>query len=79
MSAEEYVMRVVRGLLKGPTLSFQLREGFRVLEVIPDYLRHDPESLGYAALIEWLNPDVARPEDAPPPDPRFDPSAPMPD
>jgi GNAT superfamily N-acetyltransferase len=63
-TAEEYVARVVRGELRDPTLSFQLRRGFRVLAVIPDYLRHDPESLGYAAVIEWLNPDVAAPSDS---------------
>lgn len=59
MSAEEYVERVVSGRLKDPTLSFQLREGFRVLQVVPGYLKHDPESLGYAALIEWLTPTPA--------------------
>jgi GNAT superfamily N-acetyltransferase len=58
LSAEEYVARVVRGELGDATLSFQLRRGFRVIAVIPHYLRHDPESLGYAAVIEWLNPDA---------------------
>jgi len=73
MSAEEYVIRVIRGDLKGPTLSFQLRNGFRVLAVIPNYLQHDPESLGHAAVIEWLNPEVASPADWEGLDPRFDP------
>ncbi len=54
MPPNEYVARVVSGRIVGPTLSFQLREGFRVIAVVPDYLRHDPESLGYAAVIEWL-------------------------
>jgi GNAT superfamily N-acetyltransferase len=63
MSAEEYVRKVVHGELRGPTLSFQLREGFHVLAVVPGYLSHDPESLGYAAIIEWLNDSVAKPED----------------
>jgi hypothetical protein len=27
--------------------------------VVSGYLRHDPESLGHAAVIEWLNPEVA--------------------
>lgn len=58
MSAEEYVRRVVAGELQDPTLSFQLREGFRVLAVVPSYLRHDPESEGWAAVIEWINPDA---------------------
>ncbi len=59
MSAKEYVRRVRRGELRDRTLSFQLRRGFRVLAVISEYLRHDPESLGYAALIEWLNREAA--------------------
>jgi hypothetical protein len=33
-----------------------------VLAVVSGYLRHDPESLGFAAVIEWLNPDA--PENA---------------
>ena len=64
MSAEEYVSKVVRGQIKGPTLSFQLREGFRVIQVVPGYLQHDPESQGYAAIIEWLNPEIAHDADA---------------
>ncbi|MEZ5402596.1 MAG: GNAT family N-acetyltransferase [Bryobacteraceae bacterium] len=63
MSAEEYVVRVVRGTISGPTLSFQLRHGFHVLAVVHGYLAHDPESLGWAAVIEWLNEQVATPED----------------
>ncbi|HSA55066.1 MAG TPA: GNAT family N-acetyltransferase [Gemmatimonadaceae bacterium] len=58
MSAEEYVRRVVSGALHDPTLSFQLREGFDVLAVVPSYLRHDPESGGWAAVIQWVNPDA---------------------
>lgn len=71
MTPEEYVERVVAGRIKGPTLSFQLREGFEVIDVVNDYLGMDPESLGYAALIEWINRDVARPEDTAQRNPRF--------
>lgn len=63
MSAEDYVIKVIKGELSDPTLSFQLHQGFDVLAVISNYLRHDPESLGYAAIIEWLNKYVAKPED----------------
>lgn len=63
MTAEEYVVRVVRGELHDPTLSFQLHQGFHVLAVVSDYLCGDRQSRGYAALIEWLNEEVARPED----------------
>lgn len=71
MSAEEYVQRVIQGRIKGPTLSFQLREGFEVIAVIPNYLKSDPESLGFAALIEWLNPAFAKEADLGSRDPRF--------
>jgi hypothetical protein len=71
MPPEEYVQKVVRGELKDPTLSFQLREGFDVLAVVEGYLRNDPESLGYAAVIEWLNPAAVQPQDSAGRDPRF--------
>jgi hypothetical protein len=58
MSAEEYTAAVVRGEVDDPTLTFQLMQGFTVLAVVSGYLRHDPESLGWAAIIEWLNPNV---------------------
>lgn len=63
MGAEEYVRRVVRRSLRDPTLSFQLNRGFHVLAVVPGYLKFDPESLGWAAVIEWLNPALATAED----------------
>jgi ribosomal protein S18 acetylase RimI-like enzyme len=58
MSAQEYVKRVESGEFTDPTLTFQLHRGFHVLAVVSGYLRHDPESLGYAAVIEWLNPQA---------------------
>jgi hypothetical protein len=63
MTAVDYVIRVVNGEIGDPTLSFQLRQGFHVVAVVNNYLRHDPESVGYAAVIEWLNPRVAGPGD----------------
>jgi ribosomal protein S18 acetylase RimI-like enzyme len=62
MTPAEYVIRVVHGLLHDRTLSFQLHERFHVLAVVPHYLSDDPESLGYAAVIEWLNLQVMPPE-----------------
>jgi ribosomal protein S18 acetylase RimI-like enzyme len=59
MTAQEYTQRVVSGELSDPTLSFQLHRGFTVIAVVAGYLRHDPESLGHAAVIEWINPAVA--------------------
>jgi GNAT superfamily N-acetyltransferase len=71
MSAEDYVIQIVRGKLKDPTLSFQLKQGFEVIGIVSGYLLHDPESLGYAAVIEWLNPQVSTPGDTSQRDPRF--------
>lgn len=61
MDAPTYVRKVVAGELGDPTLSFQLREQFHVLAVVEKYLRSDPESRGWAAVIEWLNDEVATP------------------
>ena len=62
LQPEDYVVAVVEGRQHDPTLSFQLNEGFHVLAVVPHYLSDDPESLGYAAVIEWLNPQLIRNE-----------------
>lgn len=50
MTAEAYVQAVLAGVLWDPTLSKQLKMGFKVQGVLPDYAP-DPETLGYAALI----------------------------
>ncbi len=63
MDPEAYVREVISGRLKDPTLSFQLGQGFHVLAIVEDYLRHDAESRGHAAVIEWINKLVASPED----------------
>lgn len=56
---EEYTIEVLHKRIFDPTLSFQLNQDFAVLDVAKNYLFNDPESLGYAAVIEWLNPEVA--------------------
>ncbi len=74
MSVLEYVQKVIAGELGDPTLSFQLRQGFHVLAITDAYLLKDPDSHGNAAVIEWINEKVAKPEDYRGRDPRFDPS-----
>jgi len=56
MTPQEYVAEVVRGRRKDPTLSFQLANNLIVLDVVPEYL-DDPDSRGFATLLEWLNPE----------------------
>ena len=63
MPPDRYTRLVVSGELSDPTLSFQLSQGFEVIGVAAHYLRHDPESLGHAAVIEWLNAAVATADD----------------
>jgi GNAT superfamily N-acetyltransferase len=65
MTAQAYADAVVLGDVEDPTLGFQLKQGFTILAVIEGYLRHDPESLGWAAVIEWLNPRIATLEPLP--------------
>lgn len=63
MTPAEYVRRVIQRELTDRTLSFQLNRDFHVLDVVPGYLREDPESRGYAAVIEWLNPALVGEEE----------------
>ena len=55
MRPRDYVEEVIKDKRKDPTLSFQLANGLVVLDVVPEYL-DDPDSRGYATLLEWLNP-----------------------
>lgn len=52
MDAPTYVDRVVAGELFDPTLSMQLRQGFRVRGLLPNYLP-DTATDGWAVLLEW--------------------------
>jgi GNAT superfamily N-acetyltransferase len=58
MSAQEYAKKVVNGELKDPVLSFQLKNGFKFIKVLPNYL-YDKRSLNYGSFIEWLNPEYS--------------------
>ena len=60
MNPEEYVKQVKRGQIKEPVLCFQLRNGFKFIKILPNYMK-DPRSLNNATFIEWKNPNfVAR-------------------
>ena len=56
MTPLEYVQKVKRKEIKEPVLSFQLRNGFKFIKILPNYLK-DPRSLNYATFIEWKNPN----------------------
>ena len=51
----DYVARVKRREIKEPVLSFHLRNHFKFIKILPNYMK-DPRSLNYATFIEWKNP-----------------------
>ncbi|MBZ0276714.1 MAG: hypothetical protein K8I60_11240 [Anaerolineae bacterium] len=55
MSAEDYVRDVISGVRFDSNLSKQLRKGFEVHGLIPDY-SDAPESVGWGVVIVWQNP-----------------------
>lgn len=59
----DYVTEVIRGRIYDPTLSFQLRNDFHVIQIVSGYLAPDAQSANYAALIEWINTEMARDAD----------------
>jgi predicted amidohydrolase/GNAT superfamily N-acetyltransferase len=58
-SVEKYVEAVQAKQVRDPVLSFQLRNGFEVIGVIPGYLDVDHQSMGYGIHLVWRNPQVA--------------------
>jgi ribosomal protein S18 acetylase RimI-like enzyme len=55
MSAQEYAEKVVSGENEDLVLSFQLKNGFKFVKILPNYMR-DARSLNNASFIEWINP-----------------------
>ncbi len=59
---EEYIEAVKGNVIRDQTISFQMRNGFKPIKVLPNYLPHDQESHGYAVLMRWHNPLIDRQE-----------------
>jgi len=55
-SPEDYITLVRERRLRDRVLSFQMRNGFEPVGVLPGYLPSDAESLGHAAHLVWWNP-----------------------
>jgi predicted amidohydrolase/ribosomal protein S18 acetylase RimI-like enzyme len=64
ITAREYVEKVVNKILVDPVLTTQISNGFTIKRLIPNYLKSDVESRGYATFLEWTNldfmPDTSR-------------------
>ena len=71
LTPEQYVVEVVNRRIGDPTLSFQLKQGFRVIAVVRHYLAYDPASHGHAAVIEWVNHQVVSRREIRNRDPRY--------
>ncbi len=56
MSPDEYVQQVIEGKIDEPVLGFQLKNGFKFVKVLQNYLK-DSRSVDYATFIEWKNPN----------------------
>lgn len=65
LSPEDYVAAVIAERLTDPVLTAHLHDGWEIVMPIRGYLPHDVESAGWAAVIQWLNPET-------PPPPGFD-------
>lgn len=55
MTPEEYVTKVINSGIEEPVLCFQLRNGFKFIKILPNYIK-DSRSLNFATFIEWKNP-----------------------
>ncbi|WP_299429216.1 GNAT family N-acetyltransferase [uncultured Meiothermus sp.] len=56
---EQYVARVVKGEMFDPVLSIQLKRGYHVWGIIPNYL-DDPSCGNYGVFVVWRNPAWAQ-------------------
>lgn len=65
-SVEDYVEQVKQKKQRDPVLSFQLRNGFEVIDIIPHYLDADTQSLGYGIHLAWRNPNIDNEADSGP-------------
>ena len=54
LSAEDYVKDVQSGKRKDQVLTFMLKQGLQVKQIIPDYL-DDEESRNYGVIVAWEN------------------------
>jgi predicted amidohydrolase/predicted N-acetyltransferase YhbS len=57
-TAENYLDAVVHQRTRDPVLSFQLRNNFEVIDLMPNYLVDDTGSMGYGVHLVWHNPKM---------------------
>ncbi len=52
-----YCLKVIWGDIYDPVLRFQLKQGFQFCDIVENYLHGDSESMEFASLIVWVNPN----------------------
>jgi len=63
MDIEQYLAAVLGGQLFDPVLSVHVKDGWSVVKPIHGYLQHDEDSVGWAEIIQWVNPDCPPPSE----------------
>lgn len=56
LDIHNYVKSVIGGELFDPVLSIHMKDGWMPVKPIHGYLQHDEESVGWAEVIQWVNP-----------------------
>jgi predicted amidohydrolase len=65
ITPKQYIDKVKAREIYDPVLNFQLSNDFYVRKIIKGYLHGDPDSLDYAALLEWNNIYYIKPKTRP--------------
>lgn len=55
---ESYLEAVQEGKIRDQVINFQLKNNFKIIQVLPNYLPNDIPSGGNAAHMLWQNPDL---------------------
>lgn len=63
IAPDDYIQKVKNTEIVDPVLTAHLHDGWDVITAIRGYLPHDEESAGWAAVIQWINPQSAPPKE----------------
>ncbi|NBV07244.1 MAG: GNAT family N-acetyltransferase [Proteobacteria bacterium] len=58
-SPEHYIELVIENKIKDPVIGFQLKNGFKFIKILKNYMLGDVESGKNAAFMIWENPDYS--------------------
>lgn len=61
MTIQQYVSAVISGQMFDPVLTIHIKDGWSPVRPIHGYLQHDEQSMDWAEVIQWVNPDCPPP------------------